>query len=250
MYSHTADREGETVERAWPPFSWQPCSSTAVFLGGKGTRTKRLEGETEWWYKRKQGSNQSFVLTGHPVQLWKDPGPLGRAYVSLILQLQLDGCIQDKSPVVLAVIVGLDQDKQPCIKISTCPLTAPSTGSTCTHVQIASHIQAYSLHRSQDQCAGNHFSLSQHSLHSLPSAESLANIYHIIQVQLWPEHWVSNNKSEHECVWHKMYSTSKCHRVRCLCVSLIAFLWHKTSNLAESHIAYRAEVSALFLAFT
>ena len=47
-----------------------------------------------------------------------------------------------------AVTMGLDQDKQPCFKISTCPLAAPFTSSTLRHIHISSHVQPYSLHRS------------------------------------------------------------------------------------------------------
>jgi len=153
-----------------------------------------------------------------------------------------------------AVTVSLDQDKQPCFKISTCPLTAPSTSSMLRHIHISSQVQAYSLHRSQERCCSPRFYTGD-SLFTLQMLSALCThtweyLLHIAYVPLRPKCWQCNNKGEHECMTPNVQRIEGALCMQVYMLGLIVYVYHKTSNLAESQIANRAEVSAIFLAFT
>lgn len=63
-------------------------------------------------------------------------------------------------------------------------------------------------------------------MHSLSSAHTLVNIYHITQLPLRPKCWDCNNRGECGCVWHKVYSRFKGQRMyACLCASLIICIY-------------------------
>lgn len=127
IYSGTADREGETVKEAWSFFFLAAVQCSCGFLGGKGTRRKRqrhwdkgkarvLQNTRVSW-RTKHGSSQSSVDWTSCVREgpWRPWGHQGGGVWAALFSLTWCLCPRQITSGA-AVTLGLDQDKQPCLK--------------------------------------------------------------------------------------------------------------------------------------